>query len=157
MASKVRLLNGKVIVEKLPEGGQDESLERVVSPQRSPKGEMVQIVNKKGAGKGFKHIVYCELKRGKGKTRGSHLHQRKTEFVYVVSGKVKLWVRDEELSKQETHVLDRGDKVTIKPKVCHTYEGLAISSFLEYSYGSYDSSDTCSCHVLTDRFSGLKK
>ncbi|MDO9543420.1 MAG: hypothetical protein Q7J98_14025 [Kiritimatiellia bacterium] len=132
-----RFFSGKVIVEELPMGGADSEERRIISA----KGEMAQILNR--AEESFQHLVYWDLDSAKsGQLRGNHYHLRKTERYYVISGQLDLFLEDITSLQNEKIRLLPGSRVTLPPRVAHSFKSLAYSQVLEFSPGPYDPSDT---------------
>jgi mannose-6-phosphate isomerase-like protein (cupin superfamily) len=131
------MLEAKVNIEELPLGGDDYSERRFFSN----KGEMAQILNR--ANETFKLLVYWDLDSARnGQERGHHYHARKTEYFYILSGEIELYVEDLETSEKKTLVLKAGSRLTISPRVAHAFRSLTYSQVLEYSPEPYDPSDT---------------
>jgi hypothetical protein len=82
------LLQGKVKIWALPEvqpGPSDLLLKRVMLPQ----GELAQFYDGE---EGVRYIASIELHAGT--VRGNHYHKIKREYVYIISGKLRLLVQE---------------------------------------------------------------
>ncbi len=131
------MLNKKVIIEQLPVGG-DHSLERRIF---SGKGEMAQILNR--TDEAFRRLVYWELdSTNSDQERGHHCHERRIERIYVLTGELKLLLKDTKSSDNNKMIIKAGDRVMIGPGVAHAYRSLMYSQVLEYSPEPYDPIDT---------------
>jgi quercetin dioxygenase-like cupin family protein len=60
------------------------------------------------------------------------LHRKKTETVYVLSGRLKLYSGDSLASIKEI-ILSPNDYITLKPNIVHRMEGLDDCTYLESS------------------------
>jgi quercetin dioxygenase-like cupin family protein len=82
--------------------------------------------------------------------RGNHYHLRKSESMYVIHGKMKLfyWIPNEPEIKEI--IVERGDLITIKPRLAHAY--VALEPTLAFEVGSlpFDPTDTVYDHRLTN-------
>jgi quercetin dioxygenase-like cupin family protein len=74
--------------------------------------------------------------------RGNHYHLNKSETLYVIFGKMKLyyWIPNESEIKET--IVEGGDLITIKPNLAHAY--IAIEPTLAFEVGSlpYNPADT---------------
>src|SRR6478752_143983 len=97
------LLQGKVKIWRLPEvqpGVNEAGLKRLMLPQ----GELAQFYDDE---EGIRYIASIELKVGT--VRGNHYHKIKREYVYVLSGKLRLVVRELTTGKSEETELGAGE------------------------------------------------
>lgn len=79
---------------------------------KDQRGELVQLVRKD-----YKQVnVIFSLKNV---LRGNHYHKINSELFYVISGKLKLHVKKEELS--EEYIFSKGDMFKIPPYVLHSF------------------------------------
>lgn len=99
------------------------------------KGEFVQIAYREE----IRHLALFEIK--KGFSRGNHYHQKKEEIFYVHSGKVKAHFVDLETHERGEYILEKGDKVRVKPRCGHAFHGLEDTLVAEYSPQVYDIKD----------------
>jgi len=101
------------------------------------RGELVLITD----GHIFKHITYFSLKPGSNYYRGGHYHKKKTENFYVITGKLRLVLKDVETGEKEEIILTAGDKLTIKPNCAHIFFAVEFSQVIEYYDSPYDPKD----------------
>ncbi len=131
------IFNGRVRIESLPVGGPDEAERRIFSD----KGEMAQIVNRRG--EAFRQIVYWDIDSARtGVDRGHHYHRKKTDRMYVISGEVELLLEDPQTGAQGRAILRAGERVQILPGIAHAVRSRIKSQVLEYSPDTYDPADT---------------
>ena len=68
---------------------------------------------------------------------GIHYHTNKKETIYVLSGKLKVYLGDMSLKKNssdlEEIIMEPGDSITIEPFTIHRMEGIEDSEYLETS------------------------
>ncbi|MGQ0776882.1 MAG: cupin domain-containing protein [Pseudonocardiales bacterium] len=105
---------------------------------RSAAGELVQIVN----GEQFRFLAYIEFKQDAQAVRGNHYHARKTEIMYIISGRLQAKYMDLDSGESMKVILGSGDLVTIRPKCAHAYYPLEYSQVVEMSATVYDPTDT---------------
>jgi len=120
-------------IENLPETKEVEGAKR----WEEDKGEFVQIAYDED----MRHLAYFELK--KGFWRGRHYHEEKSETFYVVSGVIRAVFISHDRAEREEHVLYKGQKIRVKPRIWHVFYGLEDSTVVEYSPQKYDENDTC--------------
>ena len=121
----------KVIVEKLP-------ITRDVTGAKrwhEERGEFVQISYHEE----IRHVALFEIK--KGFSRGNHYHLKKEEIFYVHSGRIKARFVDLETQIREESVLEKGDRIRIKPLCGHIFNALEDTLVVEYSPQFYDIED----------------
>ena len=99
------------------------------------KGEFVQISYLED----IRHLAFFEIK--KGYFRGGHYHEKKDETFYVVRGKIRARFRDPADGVEEEHILERGDKISVKPGIAHIFYGVEDVHVVEYSSQYYDKAD----------------
>jgi mannose-6-phosphate isomerase-like protein (cupin superfamily) len=137
------MLGGKVVIEQLPMGGND-NLERRIF---SEKGEMAQILNRPS--ETFKQLVYWDLDATQlGQERGHHYHEKKSEQFYVLTGELELSLKDLKSPDSKRLIVKAGNRLTISPRVAHTFRSLVYSQVLEYSPEPYDPTDTYPYKVI---------
>jgi len=121
----------KVIVEKLP------ITKDVTGAKRwsEERGEFVQIAYREEIG----HVAVFEIK--KGFSRGSHYHLKKEEIFYIFSGRIKVRFVDMETHQREESILEKGDRVRIKPLCGHVFSALEDTLVVEYSPQFYEIED----------------
>lgn len=78
------------------------------------------------------NYVMKELFMKKGNMCSLQYHVLKRETVYVLNGKLKLYIGDEE-NKLETKIMSMGDNITIEPYKIHRMEAIEDSLYLECS------------------------
>ena len=122
----------KAVVERLPYGRETTGAKR----WNDEKGEFVQVAYKEE----MRHLAICEIRRGL--FRGSHYHEKKEEIFYVVYGRVKTGLIDLDTLKREEYVLEKGDKIRIRPRCGHIFYGLEDAFLVEYSPQDYDPDDS---------------
>jgi hypothetical protein len=121
-----------VTIEKLPNTKDMDGAKRWVEER----GEFAQITDKEE----IRHLAFFELK--KGFFRGSHVHRRKEEADYIISGRIRAIFRDMETLRQEEHILVKGDRIRIKANCGHIFWGLEDALVIEYSPQVYNKGDT---------------
>jgi dTDP-4-dehydrorhamnose 3,5-epimerase-like enzyme len=121
----------KVIIEKLPETKEIDGAKR----WEDAKGEFVQISYRENIG----HLAFFELR--KGQFRGNHVHEKKEEVFYIISGKIRAVFVDLDTSERDERVLTKGDKVQVPTRIGHIFHGLEDSTVVEYSPQYYDKED----------------
>lgn len=72
-----------------------------------------------------------------GAIRGNHFHRASTQYTYLVSGRLRVVVRDvrDDASSVETHVLTAGDLVRHDPYEAHAYFAEQDSVLLAFAKG----------------------
>ena len=100
------------------------------------RGEFVQISYQEE----IWHLALFEIR--KGFSRGSHYHEAKEEIFYVVSGKIRALFLDMDNLQNEEVILEKGDKIRIKPRCGHIFHGLEDTLVVEYSPQVYDVEDS---------------
>ncbi|NWF93881.1 MAG: cupin domain-containing protein [Syntrophaceae bacterium] len=122
----------KVQIEKLPY-----TKERMGAKRwEEERGESVQIAYREE----IRHLALFEIR--KGFSRGNHYHERKEEVFYVVSGEMRGLFMDMDNFEKEEFLLERGDKIRIKPRCGHLFYGLEDTLVVEYSPQVYDVADS---------------
>ncbi len=123
----------KVRVETLP------VTERPVREKRiiQERGELALIED----GRAFGHLAYFSLKADPAYFRGGHYHLRKTEHLYVISG--RLWIQLVDLDNQERCEvpLAAGQRIVIEPRCAHRLRAEQDAQVIEYYGGRYDPAD----------------
>jgi mannose-6-phosphate isomerase-like protein (cupin superfamily) len=99
------------------------------------KGEFVQIAYQEG----MYHLAAFEIR--KGFSRGNHYHEKKEEIFYVFEGKIKASFIDMDSLEKEERILEKGDKIRVKPRCGHLFYGLENTLLIEYSPQVYDKED----------------
>jgi mannose-6-phosphate isomerase-like protein (cupin superfamily) len=122
----------KVTVEKLP------STKEIPGAKRweEERGECAQIAYQEA----IHHVAVLEIR--KGYSRGEHYHEKKEEIFYVFRGKIKASLIDMDTLQKEEKILEKGNKIRVKPRCGHRLHGLEDSLVIEYSPQVYDKEDT---------------
>ena len=122
----------KVRIEKIPYTREMRGAKR----WEEERGEFVQISYREE----IWHLALFEIR--KGFSRGSHYHEVKEEIFYVVSGKIRALFLDMDHLQQEEAILEKGDKIRIKPRCGHIFHGLEDTLVVEFSPQVYDVEDS---------------
>ena len=122
----------KVTIEKLP------STKEIPGAKRweEERGEFVQVAYEEA----IRHLAAFEI--GKGFSRGDHYHEKKEEIFYVFQGKIKASFIDMDTLQKEERILEKGDKIRVKPRCGHLFYGLEDTLVIEYSPQVYDKEDS---------------
>lgn len=122
----------KVLIEKVP------YTRDILGAKRweEERGEFVQISYKEE----IWHLAVFEIR--KGFSRGSHYHEAKEEIFYVVSGKMRALFLDMDTLQKEEYILEKGDKIRMKPRCGHIFYGLEGTLVVEYSPHVYNKEDS---------------
>ncbi len=129
---------GRVVHHRLPvvePGPESATLER--KRLQLPKGALEVLHNNPEA---IRYIAHLEMKAGV--DRGHHVHQRKDESFYLISGQVTIGV--EALDTGERHLLDvrPGDLVEIRPGIAHALRVHEGGHELEFAREPVGTDDT---------------
>lgn len=100
-------------------------------------GEMVRIID----GISIKYAAYIEFLPG-GRPRGNHVHKIKTEYLYVLTGRLKATYIDTGSGEIQVREVVAGDLITVYPDCAHVYETIEHAQALEMTAEVYDPSDT---------------
>ena len=122
----------KVIIEKLPNTKKIQGTKR----WKEERGEFIQIAYQEA----MNHLVAFEIR--KGFSRGDHYHERKEEIFYVFEGKMRASFIDMDTLQKEERILEKGDKIRVKPRCGHLFYGLEDTLVVEYSPQAYDREDS---------------
>jgi dTDP-4-dehydrorhamnose 3,5-epimerase-like enzyme len=122
----------KVLIEKVP------YIKDILGAKRweEERGEFVQISYKEE----MRHLAVFGIR--KGFSRGSHYHEAKEEIFYVVSGKMRALFLDMDTLQKEEYILEKGDKIRMKPRCGHIFYGLEDTLVVEYSPQIYNMEDS---------------
>lgn len=126
---KVRVRSLPVTAPPTPPGGG-----RIVTPA----GELAQILN----GVTFRFLAYLEFKPDPSAPRGNHVHAKKTESLYLISGHLRAVYQDISTGERTECDLRSGDLVTISPGCAHVYFAEEYSQAIEVADADYDPADT---------------
>jgi dTDP-4-dehydrorhamnose 3,5-epimerase-like enzyme len=122
----------KVIIEKLPDTREIPGAKR----WEEERGEFVQIAYQEA----MYHLAAFQI--NKGFTRGNHYHEKKEEIFYIFQGKIKAIFLDIDTLQKEEKILEKGDKIRVKPRCGHLFHGLEDTLVVEYSPQAYEKQDT---------------
>ena len=122
----------KVVVERLPNTKEVQGTKR----WDEERGEFAQIAYQEE----IHHLALFEIRRGF--SRGNHYHKRKEEIFYVAQGKLRVLLMDMDTFQREERVLEKGDKIRIKPLCGHALYGLGDTMVVEYSPQVYEVEDS---------------
>ena len=95
----------------------------------------------------MQHLAAFEIR--KGFSRGDHYHERKEEIFYVFRGKIKASFLDMDTLQREERILEKGDKIRVKPRCGHLFHGLEDTMVIEYSPQVYDREDSYKINTST--------
>ena len=122
----------KVIIEKLPRTKEIPGAKR----WEEERGEFVQVTYEEA----IRHLAAFEIR--KGFSRGDHYHEKKEEIFYVFQGIIKATFIDMDTLQKEERILEKGDKIRVKPRCGHLFYGLEDTLVIEYSPQVYDKEDS---------------
>ncbi len=77
-----------------------------------------------------------------GVRRGGHYHPAKTEYFYLLRGRIQLNTRDRVDGTASQHTLEPGVLVRLEPGIEHVYQGLEYSEAVEFSATPWSPEDT---------------
>ncbi len=121
----------KVVIEKIPPTKEVQGAKR----WEEEKGEFVQIAYQEE----IHHLALFEIR--KGFSRGDHYHRKKEEIFYVFYGKVRALFMDMENLQKEERVLEKGERIRIKPLCGHFFYAMEDALLVEYSPQVYEEDD----------------
>jgi dTDP-4-dehydrorhamnose 3,5-epimerase-like enzyme len=121
----------KVTIEKLPETREIPGAKR----WDEERGEFIQVAYQEE----MRHLALFEIRRGF--FRGSHYHEKKEEVFYVFQGKMRAVFLDMDNQEKEEALLEKGDKIRIKPRCGHIFMALEDTLVVEYSPQMFDPQD----------------
>ena len=122
----------KVIIENIPNTKEIRGAKR----WEEERGEFVQVAYEEA----IRHLAAFEIR--KGSSRGDHYHEKKEEIFYVFEGKIKASFIDIDTFQREERILEKGDKIRVKPRCGHLFHGLEDTLVVEYSPQVYEKQDT---------------
>jgi len=122
----------KVIIERLPDTREIPGAKR----WEEERGEFVQIAYQET----MHHLAAFQIR--KRFSRGNHYHEKKEEIFYVFQGKIRALFLDMDTLQKEEKILERGDKIRVRPRCGHLFYGLEDTLVVEYSPQVYDKEDT---------------
>lgn len=121
----------KVTIERLPHT-------RAISGAKrweEERGEFVQIAYREEV----RHLAIFEIK--KGFFRGNHFHEEKEEVFYVFEGKITATFLDMDTLQREEKILEKGDRIRLKPRCGHIFRAQDDTLIIEYSPQFFDPED----------------
>ena len=127
----------KVTIETLPNTREIPGAKR----WEEERGEFVQIAYQET----MHHLAAFEIR--KGFSRGNHYHEKKEEIFYIFQGRIKVSFLDMDTLQKEERILEKGDKIRVKPRCGHLFYGLEDTLVIEYSPQVYDKEDTYKVNV----------
>lgn len=122
----------KVTIEKLPNTKEIRGAKR----WEEERGEFVQVAYEEP----IRHLAAFEIR--KRSSRGDHYHEKKEEIFYIFQGRIKVSFLDMDTLQKEERILEKGDKIRVKPRCGHLFYGLEDALVIEYSPQVYDKEDT---------------
>ncbi len=122
----------KVIIERLPDTREIPGAKR----WEEERGEFAQISYQEA----MNHLAAFQIR--KGFSRGNHYHEDKEEIFYVFQGKIKALFLDMDTLQKEEKILEKGDRIRVKPRCGHLFCGLEDTLVVEYSPQIYKKEDT---------------
>jgi dTDP-4-dehydrorhamnose 3,5-epimerase-like enzyme len=122
----------KVVTDKLPCTREGAGAKRWTEER----GEFVQISYREE----IRHLALFEIKRGF--SRGGHYHERKEEIFYIASGKIVAKFLDLDTDEKAERVLEKGDRLRIRPRCAHLFTGVEDTLIVEYSPQFFDPEDS---------------
>ncbi len=125
-------LAAKVEIESLPVTRDFLRRKRLVEER----GELALIED----GMPIQHLGYFSLVPGKG-YRGGHVHRKKVEHFYVISGVLLLDLEDTDSGERRRVRLKAGQKALIHPGCAHRFQAEETARVIEYYEGVYDRED----------------
>jgi mannose-6-phosphate isomerase-like protein (cupin superfamily) len=120
-----------LLIENLPDNKEVDGAKR----WEEDKGEFVQIAYDEE----MRHLAYFEIREGF--WRGKHYHEEKDETFYVVSGVIRAVFINQDRTEREEHLLRKGERIRVKPRIWHVFYGLEDATVVEYSPQKYDKND----------------
>ena len=125
------MVENKVTIEKLL------STRGIPGPKRwnEERGEFVQIAYQEE----MRHLAVFEIK--KGFSRGNHYHEKKEEIFYIFDGRIRAIFMDMDTREKEEKILEKGDRLRIKPGCGHIFFALEDTLVVEYSPQVFDAED----------------
>ncbi len=135
--TEVRLLNGKVrkwtlpVFQGPPQPGVS-GIKRLFLQQ----GELAQFYD---ADEGMRYMAFVELLFNQ--LRGNHFHQRKQEWIYLISGESALLLADTGSQERASVELKAGDLAFIPPGVAHALRTVHPGHAVEFSPIRFDPKD----------------
>ncbi len=128
----------KMTIERLPETRDVPGAKRWLEER----GEFVQVAYREE----MRHLAVFEIRRGF--SRGNHYHKKKEEIFYIFNGKVKVVATDMDSPEREEAVLEKGDRLRLKPRCGHIFVALEDTLVVEYSPQVFDPTDVYKINLI---------
>jgi dTDP-4-dehydrorhamnose 3,5-epimerase-like enzyme len=128
----------KVLFEKLPLTREIPGAKR----WEEERGEFVQVSYQEE----MLHLALFEIK--KGFSRGSHYHEKKEEIFYIHQGRMRAIFMDMDTFQKEERILEKGNRLRIKPRCGHIFTALEDTLVVEYSPQVFDPEDTYKINLI---------
>jgi dTDP-4-dehydrorhamnose 3,5-epimerase-like enzyme len=128
----------KIAIERLPDTRNLPGAKRWMEER----GEFVQVAYREE----MRHLAVFEIRRGF--SRGNHYHEKKEEIFYIFNGKVKVVSMDMDTLQKEEAILEKGDKLRLKPRCGHIFLALEDTLVVEYSPQVFDPEDICKINLI---------
>ena len=125
------MIKDKIILERLPDTREIPGAKR----WDEERGEFVQVAYREE----MRHLAVFEIR--KGFSRGNHYHEKKEEIFYILDGRIRATFLDMDTREKEEKVLEKGDKLRIKPRCGHIFVALEDTRVVEYSPQIFDPAD----------------
>jgi len=122
----------KVIFETLPLTREIQGAKR----WQEDRGEFVQVAYLEE----IRHLAAFEIK--KGFSRGNHYHEKKEEIFYIFDGRIRAIFLDMDTMEREERILEKGDRLRVKPRCGHIFIALEDTLVVEYSPQVFDANDS---------------
>lgn len=109
-------MNEKTILEK--------NLKNIVPVFEDKRGKIIDVLEDEN----IKHIGI--ITSNKGSIRGNHYHKKSTQWTYIISGKIKIYLKNFDNGDMKEIILNRGDLIKIPVMSIHTLESIGNSTML---------------------------
>ncbi len=100
------------------------------------RGEFVQVAYQEE----MRHLAVFEIK--KGFSRGNHYHKKKEEIFYIFDGRLRAIFLDMDTREKGEKILEKGDRLRLKPRCGHLFIALEDTLVIEYSPQVFDPADS---------------
>jgi dTDP-4-dehydrorhamnose 3,5-epimerase-like enzyme len=127
------MTKNKYIIEEIPITTEFLREKRLIEER----GELALLAD----GEETRHITYFSLNPGKMFFRGGHYHKSKIEKFYVISGNVKILIKDVETEENDVLEVSAGNRITIFPLCAHKFFAITPVQIIEYYSTPYDQGD----------------
>lgn len=99
-------------------------------------GELAQIHDGE---EGLHYLAYIELRAGR--TRGNHYHKIKKEWIYLISGKLRLFVEDIATHERASFTMAGGDLAFVEIGIAHALRIIEPGGAVEFSQVAFNGAD----------------